>query len=282
MKANKSPTEDAKINKLKKEQKWTRTIGIVLLLVWLVCFPFAMLSPVGLVPCAFLGTAGLVLIIRNFAHSKFACLKNKNEVQTVKKNTQETNTSAEPIQQSQIKPELLMTSQLVALYLDKRQGGGTSEYRNLYISRLMKLGIPKTDAEKIFNFESEAIKKHNKKYLLSPNFTTCWFFGLQQKFFNNYPQNKDDILKEHYLSISEICKIIDEAEWHFWNSHERILAEDVWGEICQWRRKGPGGDFAFKYFLMIIELTGISEQSLVSLVQEQAVHLNQYKWGDNC
>lgn len=281
MKTNKSPIEDAKINKLKNEQNWIRTIGMVLLLVWLVCFPLAMLSPVGLAPCALVGTAGLGLTIRSFAHSKFACLKNKNKDQIVKQNTPETNTSSEPIKLSQIKPELLMTSQLVAFYLNKPQEGEDSEYRNLYISRLMRLGIPKTDAEKLFNFESEIIKKYNKEYLLSPNFTLYWFFGLQQKFFNRYPQNKDDILKERFLTISEICKIIDEAEWHFWNSHERMLADDVWREICQWRLKGPGGDFAFKYFLMIIEATGISQQSLVSLVQEQAIHLNRYKWGDN-
>ena len=114
--------------------------------------------------------------------------------------------------------------------------------------------------------------------MLHPEFTQMWFFGLDKPFFHQYPNTKDDILKECFLTISEICKIIDEAEWHFWNSHERKLSDDVWNEICEWRIKGKGGDFAMQYFDMIEEKTGVSSESLMKLVNDQGAHLSKYKW----
>ena len=85
-------------------------------------------------------------------------------------------------------------------------------------------------------------------------------------------------MKERSLTISELCKIIDEAEWHFWNSHENRVPDSVWTEICEWRLKGPGAEFAIGYFKMIAEATGISMNSLASLSSEQGSHLNRYKW----
>ena len=32
--------------------------------------------------------------------------------------------------------------------------------------------------------------------------------------------------------LSYVNKISDEAEWHFWHSHEKNLPEPVWKEIC--------------------------------------------------
>lgn len=65
--------------------------------------------------------------------------------------------------------------------------------------------------------------------------------------------------------MSEICKMIDEAEWHFWNSHERRLSSDVWNEIYEWRLKGPGMKFASSYFGMIEDVAGIPSRNISSL-----------------
>ena len=151
-------------------------------------------------------------------------------------------------------------------------------YRDDYIRRLESIGFEKRDAEKMFDFESEIIRKYGKQYLLNPAFTKLWFFGLKQPFFQQYPKMKEDILKERYLTVSELCKIIDEAEWHFWNSHEKELSDDVWREICEWRLKGPGAEFAIRYFEMIEEATGIPEESIAKLSSEQGEHLSRYKW----
>ena len=97
-------TKGSEYERLKKECKMTRTAGIILLCIFIVCYPALILSrSLGLcLLFALLGVVGLALTVRSFAHSKFACLKNKYGDQTVKENTQETNTSAEPIQPGSI------------------------------------------------------------------------------------------------------------------------------------------------------------------------------------
>ena len=167
-----------------------------------------------------------------------------------------------------------MTSQLPALYLQSEKKSD----RDDYLERLTSLGFTERDAKKMFDFEADIIRKFPKQYLLDSKFTNMWFFSLKQPFFQQYPKTKEDILKERFLTVSELCKIIDEAEWHFWNSHEKALPDGVWSEICAWRLKGPGAEFAIRYFKMIEEVTGIPEESLAKLSSEQGKHLSQYKW----
>ena len=84
--------------------------------------------------------------------------------------------------------------------------------------------------------------------------------------------------KEKFFTVSELCKIIDEAEWHFWNSHERVMSDEVWEEIFQWRIQGAGGEFGERYFEMISRETGIELSSLAALSNAQGKHLSRYKW----
>lgn len=176
--------------------------------------------------------------------------------------------------QTAVPTEKLMTSQLPALYLSENN----QAYRNIYLRKLMAIGFNKTNAEKMFDFECEIIRKHGKKYLQHPQFTELWFFGLRQPFFLQYPKTKEDILKEKYLTMSEICKIVDEAEWHFWNSHEKNLSDEVWTEIYAWHLKGPGIEFATTYFEMIEKETGIPSKNISALCGLQGEHLSKYKW----
>ncbi len=176
--------------------------------------------------------------------------------------------------QSAIPTERLMTSQFPALYLKENN----RVYRDIYIKKLVSLGFNKKYAEKMFDFECGIISRHEKQYLYHPQFTEQWFFGLEHPFFLQYPRTKEEILKEKYLTMSELCKIIDEAEWHFWNSHNRELPDDVWEEIYAWHLKGAGGEFAISYFEMIEKETGIPAQHIAQLSSEQGKHLSQYKW----
>lgn len=176
--------------------------------------------------------------------------------------------------QATIPTEKLMTSQFPALYLkDNNQA-----YRDIYIRQLMRIGFNQKNAEKMFEFECDIIRRHGKQYLQHPQFTELWFFGLSQPFFLQYPKTKEDILKEKYLTMSEICKIVDEAEWHFWNSHERNLSDEVWAEIYAWHLKGPGAEFATTYFEMIEKETGIPSENISALCALQGEHLSRYKW----
>lgn len=176
--------------------------------------------------------------------------------------------------QTAIPTEKLMTSQSPALYLSENN----QAYRNIYLRKLMAIGFNKTNAEKMFEFECDIIRRHGKQYLQHPQFTELWFFGLRQPFFLQYPQTKEDILKEKYLTMSEICKIVDEAEWHFWNSHEKNLSNEVWAEIYAWHLKGPGIEFATTYFEMIEKETGIPSENISALCGLQGEHLSKYKW----
>lgn len=167
-----------------------------------------------------------------------------------------------------------MTSQFPALYVK----GKKPVYRDTYLEKLDSIGFTKEEAEKLFQFECAVIQKYGKPFLLDAKFTRNWFFNLKQPFFQSFPCSKEDILKEKSLTISELCKLIDEAEWHYWNSHEKKLSDPVWTEICEWRLKGPGADFAIRYFEKVAEETGIPMERLASLSAQQGSHLNRYKW----
>ncbi len=184
------------------------------------------------------------------------------------------NVSDNQEQQSVIVPEHLMTSQYAALFLQTKE----QAYQKAYIHQLTDIGFSQNNAERMFEFECDVIRKHGKQYLTHPQFTQLWFFGLSQPFFLNYPKTKYDILKEKFFTMSELCKIIDEAEWHFWNSHDKILSDEVWKEICEWRLKGSGAEFASNYFDMIVNETGIPGENIGNYCGLQGRHLDKYKW----
>lgn len=171
--------------------------------------------------------------------------------------------------------EHLMISQYAAHYVYQH----SDPHKEYYFKELSRLGFTQKEAEKLFAFECEVLKSFNKNYLLSPQFTKMWFFGLRQPFFLNNPKEKDDILKVCFFTLSELCKIIDEAEWHYWNSHEKPLSESVWGEIYAWRLRGEGGSFAIKYFEMVAKKTGIPMDKIGAYSNHEGDHLNKYKWG---
>ncbi len=176
--------------------------------------------------------------------------------------------------QTSEKTDILMMSQLAALYISEND----EKYHQRYINELVAADVPKKDAQAMFDFDCSVIRRYEKKYLLHPNFTLQWFFGLQQPFFKEYPKTKEDILKERSLTMSELCKIVDEAEWHFWNSHEREMPDGVWSEIYEWRLNGGGMEFATKYFDMICEVTKMPTESISKICGIQGTHLSKYKW----
>ena len=172
------------------------------------------------------------------------------------------------------KNEHLMISQYAAFYVYQN----SESHKKQYIDKLLSLGYDNKEAESLLNFECDILRRFNKQYLLQPNFTKSWFFGLSQPFFVDYPKEKEDILKEHFLTLSELCKIIDEAEWHFWNSHERNLSDEVWAEIYTYRLKGQGAQFAIKYFEMAAAEAGISVEKIGRYSSNEGRHLSLYKW----
>lgn len=197
-----------------------------------------------------------------------------NKTDTLHASNLRTNNYSKENKTAKTQYDNLMTSQFPALYLSKQD----NTYKRIYFKKLRQIGFNNTEAEKMFDFECDTIKRFNKQYLQNPKFTQMWFFGLKQPFFLQYPKTKADILKEAFFTISEICKMIDEAEWHFWNSHEKNLSDEVFREINEWRIKGAGMEFAIKYFEMIEEKTGIASEKISNLVSLQGEHLSKFKW----
>ncbi len=170
---------------------------------------------------------------------------------------------------------LLMLSQYAAHYVYKNNIGYANEYKRI----LNALGFNDDEAQRLLAFECDILKRFNKQYLLDDGFTKAWLFSLSKPFFTDYPKEKDDILKERFLTLSELCKIVDEAEWHFWNSHERELPKGVWEEIFAWHLKGAGAEFAIKYFETVAEETGIPEEKIGAYSSREGAHLSKHKWG---
>ena len=248
---------------LKKRQKKTRitgavlfAIGSVILTFWFAVKEFAIL------PIA--GTAmlvGLLMFIRSFANRQFFVLDQGNGEETYKI------TKRDP-------DDGLMLSQYAAFYVYRN----SKSYRKRYVKKLAKLEFTKQEAQRLFDFECDVLTRFNKPYMLRLDFTEKWFFGLTQPLFLAYPKEQDDIFKERFLTLGELCKIVDEAEWHFINSRERPLPDGVWIEILTWRMKGPGGEFGRKYFEMISEVTDIPIEKIGNYTSNEARRLNMYKW----
>ena len=168
-----------------------------------------------------------------------------------------------------------MLSQLAALY-DRTE---REQYRSRYCEELGRLGFSREQAERLLAVERSIIRRFNKTYLLSPEFTQSWFMGLQQPFFLNYPKTQEDVLKERFFTLSELSKFIDEAEWLFWNAHEEDMDDDVFAEIDAWRLRGQGGEFGIRYCESIAEETGIPVKLFGRYISHEGAHLSRFKWG---
>lgn len=169
-----------------------------------------------------------------------------------------------------------MLSQWAALYSFK----DAAACRARYMDELTAAGVSRTNAERLFAFECGIVQDFRKEFLMDPNYTKAWFFDLRQPVFPGGDKAQKRILKEQSLTLSEVCKAIDEAEWHFWNSHEYELSADVWAEIVNWRLGGKGGAFAAgQYFKMVAEATGVPLDQIKKYVNHEGAHLSKYKWG---
>ena len=248
---------------LKKRQKKTRITGAILIAIGLVVLLmfFAIREFAILAPAAAAIVLGLVTFIRSFVNKKLLVLGDGDKEETYKIIKRD--------------PEdKLMLCQHAALFVYH----DSNINKKRYMKKLTRYGLDRQEAEKLFEFECGVLRNFNKPYLLRPDFTDQWFFGLAQPLFQTYPKGQDDILKERFLTVGELCKIVDEAEWHYRNNRENPLPDDVWIEILTWRKNGPGGEFGIRYIEMISEATGVPVERIGVYTANEARRLNIYKW----
>lgn len=168
----------------------------------------------------------------------------------------------------------LMISQYPALYL----------YDNLQTAKTECIGILKTlgftdiQANQLFEFEHNILKRYKRVQLTDPNFAEMWVFDLKQPlFFNCYPSTAEELIEEKFFTISELCKILDEAEWHFMNNHEEV-SDDVFADIFRWRLRGNGIRFAVEYYTMISNELGLPMELIQKVHNREGLVLDQLKW----
>jgi hypothetical protein len=174
--------------------------------------------------------------------------------------------------------EGFLLSQYAALYTQNSGSSLMNCVKNQYLKELDRIGIPKEKAEKLFAFEYDVCQRHGKPALLDNSFIRKWFMGLKHPYFVHYPSTEQEIIKERFFTIGEMCKLIDEAEWLYWNCHEMDLGSEVFGEISKWRRCGKGAEAAYHYFESIREEIGVSMEDLKRYVNREGSQLNRYKW----
>lgn len=166
-------------------------------------------------------------------------------------------------------PEL-MTGQLVARFKQTHDQSYHDEYRR----RLQFVGFEENEAESLFMFELMILKNDSIEPLASDDYLRSFIFDLQHV---AVPHEKEYYVLHQTFLVSQIVKIWDEAEWHYWNSHERDLPDDVWEEIYTISRYG-GGELFIKYLKMVAEKSHVPMSKVQKYSMAEQDMIFKYKW----
>lgn len=164
----------------------------------------------------------------------------------------------------------LMTGQLVARFKQTHDQAYHDEYRR----RLMFVGFEENEAESLFMLELMILKHDSIEPLASDEYLTSGIFSLQHVALQ---LDKDYYIEHQMFLVSQIVKIWDEAEWHYWNSHERDLPNDVWAEIYTISRYG-GGKLFIEYLQMIAEKSHVPMAKVQQYSMAEQNMIFKYKW----
>ena len=166
-------------------------------------------------------------------------------------------------------PEL-MTGQLIARFKQTHD----QAYRDEYQRRLMFVGFEEAEAESLFMFELMILKHDSIEPLASDGYLKSFVFDLQHV---ALPQENEYYFLHQTFLVSQIVKIWDEAEWHYWNSHERDLPEDVWAEIHAISRYG-GAALFIGYLKMVSEKSHVPMAKVQKYSKAEQDMIFKYKW----
>ena len=167
----------------------------------------------------------------------------------------------------------LLLSQLPALYLST----GAEAYRTAYFQELGKLNVAKDDAQRLFKFECGVIQTHPKPAMLGQTYTQSWLYDPRnpQPLFSG--KSDEDLLKDRFFAISEICKLMDEAEWH--SANTKTGTAEVRQEFARWRMRGKGGSFVLdQYVPMVMAAAKVPESAVMAVVNREGALLSAQKW----
>ena len=163
----------------------------------------------------------------------------------------------------------IMTSQLLAFYLDTRDVSWKEEY----LRRLKMCGLSDDKALQYMTFETEILTRCPRAEMLDKEFISRPCFSLRELALPHDPA----YYGSHFdYPLSYIVKLSDEAEWHFWNSHEANLPEQVWAEIYALSDKNR--KLFLPYAQNMVDKLGWSYQAVNAFSYNEQGMLDLYRW----
>lgn len=118
----------------------------------------------------------------------------------------------------------ILTSQLLYLWMETKK----PRYRREYERRLKICGLDSQTIRKTMEFEKAIFQKFPRPEMLDPKFIARPLLTLGKPFL---PNPIDHYKTNFEYPLSYVIRISDEADYHFWHSHERNLPREVWVEI---------------------------------------------------
>lgn len=164
----------------------------------------------------------------------------------------------------------ILTSQLVAFWLDT----GDEAYRAEYLRRIRMCGVDTEKAEEMLAFESGILAEHPRPELLREDFIALRLFSLAAPALEHPVEYYETHLE---YPLSYVVKLSDEAEWHFWNSHEKDLPGEVWAEIYALSDKNK--KLFIPFGMHLVEALGWSFANVNTFSYNEQGMLDYYRWG---
>lgn len=125
----------------------------------------------------------------------------------------------------------------------------------------------------MFAFELMILKHDHIEPLASRNYLTSNCFDLRHPLLT---QGDGWYVDHQSLLCSEITKIVDEASWHYWNSHERRdLSEEAWDEIY---RLSQERGLLVDYLTMMAEKSSVGLEKVAAYSVAEQKLIMAYKW----
>ena len=166
--------------------------------------------------------------------------------------------------------EKILTSQLAAYWLET----GKRKYKEEYLRRMRMCEVSDETAEKTFSFETDILRRMPRPEMLLPDFIQMGMFSLTERalpeWYTYYETHFD-------YPFSYVVKLSDEAEWHFWNSHEKDLSEEVWGEIFALSDKNR--KLFIPFAMNLVNNLGWSVKQVNAFSFNEQGMLDYYRWG---
>ena len=164
-----------------------------------------------------------------------------------------------------------MSGQLVARYKKTHD----EQYQDEYLRRLQSIGFDEQEANLMFVYELMTLKHFAIDELCRDDYLQSDVFNLKETVLGH----DDSYYVQHQSFLcSQIVKMWDEAEWHFFNSRSRTdIPDEVWSEIHRLSRYG-GGKLFLDYLKSMAEHSSVPFDKVQRYSVAEQQMLFAYKW----